>query len=142
MSKYIYFPCCHFPDKWQSIKLTAWIYWRSRATTGAHIEVLMEATLSTKWKYSECKPCVMILDPLCSHNKLTELPSGLWRLTNLRCLHLQQNLIEQIPQDLGQLVNLDDLVSDWDLVLTSNKLSTFEQHYKSLDPQIVVISFV
>lgn len=85
---------------------------------------------------------VIIPGPLCSHNKLTELPSGLWRLTDLRCLHLQQNLIEQIPQDLGQLVNLDDLVSDRDLVLTSNKLLTFQQHYKSLDSHIVVTSFI
>lgn len=66
-------------------------------------------TVST---YFQCKTCFIIPGPLCSKNKLTELPSGLWRLTNLRCLHLQQNLIEQIPQDLGQLVNLDDLVSD------------------------------
>lgn len=48
---------------------------------------------------------------LFSHNKLTELPTELWSLTNLRCLHLQQNLLEQLPADLGQLCHLEDLVS-------------------------------
>lgn len=48
---------------------------------------------------------------LFSHNKLVELPTELWSLTNLRCLHLQQNLLEQLPADLGQLRHLEDLVS-------------------------------
>lgn len=47
-----------------------------------------------------------------SHNKLTELPTELWRLTNLRCLHLQQNLLKQLHTDLGQLYHLEDLVSN------------------------------
>ncbi len=99
----------------------------------------VQSNIST---YFECKTCVIIPGPLCSHNKLTELPSGLWRLTNLQCLHLQQNLIEQIPQDLGQLVNLDDLVSDSDLVLTSNKLLTFQQPRSSDGSNIFHLTYI
>uniref|UniRef100_A0A8C1QCR1 Leucine rich repeat containing 40 n=1 Tax=Cyprinus carpio TaxID=7962 RepID=A0A8C1QCR1_CYPCA len=94
----------------------------------------------------DCKTCFIIPGPLCSKNKLTELPSGLWRLTNLRCLHLQQNLIEQIPQDLGQLVNLDDLdLSDNHLMDIPEslanlknlvKLNLFCNKLKSLPPAI------
>ncbi|KAI5109366.1 leucine-rich repeat-containing protein 40, partial [Silurus meridionalis] len=51
----------------------------------------------------------LMITVLFSHNKLTELPTELWRLTNLRCLHLQQNLLELLPADLGQLCHLEDL---------------------------------
>lgn len=45
-----------------------------------------------------------------SHNKLKELPLELWGLTNLRSLHLQQNQLEGLPQEIAQLINLDEIV--------------------------------
>lgn len=45
-----------------------------------------------------------------SHNKIKELPVELWGLTNLRSIHLQQNQLDYLPQEIGQLINLDEIV--------------------------------
>lgn len=47
---------------------------------------------------------------LASHNQLSSLPVEMFTLKNLRCLTLQQNLLENLPEELGQLQNLTELV--------------------------------
>lgn len=47
---------------------------------------------------------------LTSHNQLSSLPVEVFTLKNLRCLTLQQNLLENLPEELGQLQNLTELV--------------------------------
>lgn len=51
--------------------------------------------------------CVCVCD---SHNQLTALPFEVWTLKNLLSLSVQQNLLEILPEELGELENLMELV--------------------------------
>lgn len=46
-----------------------------------------------------------------SHNQLRSLPVAVCTLKNLCSLTLQQNLLESLPEELGQLENLTELVT-------------------------------
>lgn len=46
-----------------------------------------------------------------SHNQLRSLPVEVFTLKNLHSLSLQQNLLESLPEELGQLENLTELVT-------------------------------
>lgn len=47
-----------------------------------------------------------------SHNQLKTLPVEVCTLKNLHSLTLQQNLLESLPEELGQLENLTELVTN------------------------------
>lgn len=94
-------------DSWQSTHSIADIYWWAGAVTETHPEVCLLRMFCGAWIFHT----FLMVAVLFSHNKLTELPTELWSLTNLRCLHLQQNLLEQLPAELGQLCQLEDFVS-------------------------------
>jgi len=44
-----------------------------------------------------------------SHRKLTNLPSGLFLLRNLRELDLTENQLTTLPAEMGELSNLEEL---------------------------------
>lgn len=46
-----------------------------------------------------------------SHNQLTSLPVEVFALMNLRSLTLQQNLVDRLPEELGRLEKLTELVT-------------------------------
>lgn len=46
-----------------------------------------------------------------SHNQLRSLPVEVFTFKNLHSLSLQQNLLESLPEELGQLENLFELVT-------------------------------
>lgn len=54
--------------------------------------------------------CVFIC--VTSHNQLKSFPVEVCFLKNLRCLTVQQNLVESLPQEIGQLENLTELVTN------------------------------
>ena len=46
-----------------------------------------------------------------SHNKLSSLPKALVSVTGLKVILLSGNIIEQLPENFGSLINLEELVS-------------------------------
>lgn len=46
-----------------------------------------------------------------SRNKLTELPSCVGRIKSLKSLHVEYNQLRQMPEDIGDLFFLEDLVN-------------------------------
>jgi len=48
-----------------------------------------------------------------SHNKLETLPDSLCNCIVLSFLHVEHNSLTHLPNEIGNLVNLDDLVSTY-----------------------------
>ena len=44
-----------------------------------------------------------------NNNFITQLPQGIYQLTNLLILDLSHNLLRMLPKDIGRLVNLKEL---------------------------------
>ena len=45
-----------------------------------------------------------------SRNRLTELPSCVGKVKNLKSLHIEYNKISQLCEEMGELIHLEDLV--------------------------------
>ena len=58
-----------------------------------------------------------------SRNRLTELPSCVGKVKNLKSLHIEYNKISKLCEEMGELIYLEDLVFTCD----SNSLNTVAQ---------------
>ena len=60
----------------------------------------------------------------CSHNKLSSLPPELFSCPTLVYLHLEHNCLTELPEEIGQLSHIDNLVSNQDLCWTVQPFKT------------------